>query len=740
MQLIRKHSSTSNILRARLRNSSTGQGLTGLTEASSGLIISTITDNEATVTRYRAGSSEIETISSLGTFAAPTSGKCRFKEVDSTNEPGLYELQFADARYAVASAKTLRIFLSGATNLLGKEILVQLSTADLDTDAMGALKPNTAGRTLVVDAAGLADANTVKVGPSGSGTAQTARDLGTSVLLSSGTGAGQVSITSGVVQAALADGVSHGGTLGSSTATLALSRLSVVSQFSNTNAVTATGNGTGHGMALTSGSGATGNGLTLLAASTNGHGLKSTGTGTGDGAELTAGASGADLDADIAGVLATVTTAVNVTTVNGLAAGVITATSIASDAFTAANFAADVATEFQAGLATAAELAKVPKSDGTATWNSTALGSINAECDTALADAKAGYAAAIEAAILNEGDATALLAAIAAKVEEFLLNEGDASATLAAIAAAVRANLATELGRIDAAITTRQPTIWSSASATVSLSGTTMANLTNAPSAGDFTATMKTSIGTAVAASAVASVIGNVGGNVTGSVGSLATQAKADVNAEVDTAIADVGLTTTVIGRIDAAVTTRMATYVQPTGFLAATFPSDPADQSLVIAATDALMTAINALNNLSSAQAQTAAAAALTAYDPPTNAEMEARTLAAASYATAANQATIIAKTNLIPASPAAVGSEMTLVDGAITETKISTPAESAGRPTGLLGMMRRVFERMAGGNKQSRDRDTGTVTLRNSGDTANLEVHTQSTVGNVDSLSKGA
>lgn len=51
---------------------------------------------------------------------------------------------------------------------------------------------------------------------------------------------------------------------------------------------------------------------------------------------------------------------------------------------------------------------------------------------------------------------------------------------------------------------------------------TTVTNLTNAPTAGDFTATMKTSIGTAVAGSAVASVTGNVGGNVTGSVGSVA--------------------------------------------------------------------------------------------------------------------------------------------------------------------------------------------------------------------------
>jgi hypothetical protein len=71
---------------------------------------------------------------------------------------------------------------------------------------------------------------------------------------------------------------------------------------------------------------------------------------------------------------------------------------------------------------------------------------------------------------------------------------------------------------------------------------TTVTNLTNAPTAGDFTATMKTSIGTAVAASAVASVTGNVGGNVTGSIGSLAAQAKADVNVEVDTALVDVRL------------------------------------------------------------------------------------------------------------------------------------------------------------------------------------------------------
>lgn len=90
----------------------------------------------------------------------------------------------------------------------------------------------------------------------------------------------------------LDDGVAHGGTLGSSTATLGLSRLSIVSQSSNTSALTITGNGTGHGLAATSGSGATGNGITALAASTNGIGFSSTGTGSGHGIFATTGGSG----------------------------------------------------------------------------------------------------------------------------------------------------------------------------------------------------------------------------------------------------------------------------------------------------------------------------------------------------------------------------------------------------------------------------------------------------------------
>ncbi len=51
-----------------------------------------------------------------------------------------------------------------------------------------ALRPTTAGRTINIDSTGLSDSNMVKVGPTGSGTAQTARDIGASVLVGDKTG------------------------------------------------------------------------------------------------------------------------------------------------------------------------------------------------------------------------------------------------------------------------------------------------------------------------------------------------------------------------------------------------------------------------------------------------------------------------------------------------------------------------------------------------------------------------
>jgi hypothetical protein len=141
---------------------------------------------------------------------------------------------------------------------------------------------------------------------------------------------------------------------------------------------------------------------------------------------------------------------------------------------------------------------------------------------------------------------------------------------------------------------------------------TTVTNVTNAPTAGDFTAAMKTSLNAATPASvtgAVGSVTGNVGGNVVGSVGSVVATVAANLTQILGTALtetagqlaagfkkffnvavpvhtvasvdqtgdsfarigaAGAGLTAlgdARIANLDAAVSTRMATFTLPTNF-----------------------------------------------------------------------------------------------------------------------------------------------------------------------------
>ncbi len=173
-----KNGQTSVVLRVKLLDSSStvGAGLAGLTSASSGLIISTIADNEASATSYTVAGSTIETITTLGTYAAPTATKCRFKEVDSTNHKGIYELQIANARFAVSSAKSLLISILGATNLAQADFIVPLVSDDPYV-----AKP-TNSSLLVIDADGRVDVSKV------SGTTQTAADLGAAVpYIASGT-------------------------------------------------------------------------------------------------------------------------------------------------------------------------------------------------------------------------------------------------------------------------------------------------------------------------------------------------------------------------------------------------------------------------------------------------------------------------------------------------------------------------------------------------------------------------
>lgn len=205
---ILKRGATSNIIRVFLQDSAstTGAGKTALTSTSSGLIISTIADLEATATTYTSAATNVETITTLGTFAAPTASKCRFREVDATNFPGVYEIQIADARFAVANSTQLLISIqcTGVAPVYVEYQLVAVDLMDAVRFGITAL-PNfnagvIGGLPLSINTAGAV--NTVQI----NGTNQTARDIGASVLLSSGTGTGQISLSSGLVTLA---GVTH---------------------------------------------------------------------------------------------------------------------------------------------------------------------------------------------------------------------------------------------------------------------------------------------------------------------------------------------------------------------------------------------------------------------------------------------------------------------------------------------------------------------------------------------------
>lgn len=124
-------------------------------------------------------------LANLGTLPAVTpAGSTMVKFTLSTSE------------MAGANATVVCIDAAGAEWC---DLVINIQTAARQVDDLAF--PATTGRSMVVDASGLVDANAVKLGPSGGGTAQTARDVGTSVLLSTGTGTGQLDFTSGVVKA-----------------------------------------------------------------------------------------------------------------------------------------------------------------------------------------------------------------------------------------------------------------------------------------------------------------------------------------------------------------------------------------------------------------------------------------------------------------------------------------------------------------------------------------------------------
>ena len=116
MKLLRKVGATSEIWQVFVADSSstTGAGLAGLTNASSGLTAYYHRDTDTTATAISLASMTIGTFTSSG-----------FKEIDATNMPGWY--QFCPPNAALASgAKSCAFHLKGAANMAPLPIEVDL--------------------------------------------------------------------------------------------------------------------------------------------------------------------------------------------------------------------------------------------------------------------------------------------------------------------------------------------------------------------------------------------------------------------------------------------------------------------------------------------------------------------------------------------------------------------------------------------------------------------------------------
>lgn len=186
--------STSQSVNIFIRDSSstTGGGLTGLVF------------NTASLTAYYtfAGANATATAITLATLAAVNSAFSSggFKEIDATNMPGWYRFDIPNAALATSKGRSVAIHFKGATNMAPTPLEIELTGWDNQDGVRGGMTalPNAAagasgGVPLSVDASGRVDVLKVN------GTSQTARDLGASVLLSSGTGTGQISLSSGAV-------------------------------------------------------------------------------------------------------------------------------------------------------------------------------------------------------------------------------------------------------------------------------------------------------------------------------------------------------------------------------------------------------------------------------------------------------------------------------------------------------------------------------------------------------------
>lgn len=548
-----------------------------------------------------------------------------------------------------------------------------------------AILPVTPGRQIVVDAAGLVDANMVKVGPTGSGTAQTARDIGgnvdaaiTSRMVSYAqptgflaatfptTVASPTNITAGTITTATnvttVNGLAAGVITAASIAADAITDAKVASDVTIASVTGSVGSVTGAvgsvtaGVTVTTNNDKTGYGLSGAAVQAIWDALTSALTtvgsigkyildhvvGTLDTGTHVAqtGDSFARIGANGAGL-----TALGDTRIANLD-GAITSrmqTYTQPTGFLAATFPATVAstTNITAGTVTTAT--------NVTTVNGLAAGVIT---DASLA-ADSGLKP-IRSNTAQAGAATTItLDASASAVDNFYNN---ALILLTGGTGAGQARFIT--GYVGA---------------------TKVATVATWATTPDITTTF-----TLLPFDAVA-------GATAPTVGQIATAVWTDLLASSDfSTVASIGKL--LKDDIDAAITSRMLSYTQPAGFLAATFPTTVASPTNITAGTITTATNVTTVNGLA---ANTITAASL-ATDAVTEIQAGLSTLDAAGVRTAlglaaanldtqlgaiddfldTEVAAIKAKTDTIPISPAAIGSAMTLAAGALDAAAVATDA----------------------------------------------------------------
>jgi hypothetical protein len=385
---------------------------------------------------------------------------------------------------------------------------------------------------------GRVDANVVTI----AGTTQTARDIGASVLLSSGTGTGQLDFTTGVVKASLVQILGTALTETAGQIAAAFKKwFDVPAPVGTVNSIpNATAGATG-GLFI-AGTNAATTVTTSLTTTFTGNLTGSVGSVTGAVGSVT-GNVGGNVTGSVGSVAAGGIAAASFT------AGAIDANAIATDAITSAELSTTAVTEIRA-------LASGTSNSGTTT---TMVSATRTEADTDYwvgqmlvptsgnIAGQARYITAFNPATDTITFAPATTQAWATQTYEIWPGIDYLRPTVTGRTLDVSA---TGEAGVDWA-NVGSPTTAQTLSATTIATSQVVASVTGAVGSvtgsvasvtGNVGGNVTGSVGSVIGAvgsvtGSVGSVTGNVGGNVTGSVGSLAAQAKTDVNAEVVDAI-----------------------------------------------------------------------------------------------------------------------------------------------------------------------------------------------------------